>query len=138
MTFKPYEGYKKVGLPWIEKIPKHWELIRNKNILNVRDARVGSNHNQYKLLSLTKNGVIERDMENPQGKFPREFDNYKIVSNNDMIFCLFDIDETPRTVGHSRMDGMITGAYNINIISACYHTIHTRMSYSSWGFINIK
>ena len=30
-----------------------------------------------------------------------------------MIFCLFDIDETPRTVGLSSYNGMITGAYDV-------------------------
>ena len=35
------------------------------------------------------------------------------VLNGDLIFCLFDVPETPRTVGLSRHDGMITGAYTI-------------------------
>jgi len=30
-----------------------------------------------------------------------------------MAFCLFDIDETPRTVGLSAFNGMLTGAYTI-------------------------
>ena len=30
-----------------------------------------------------------------------------------MIFCLFDVDETPRTVGLSSHTGMITGAYTV-------------------------
>ena len=50
-------------------------------------------------------------MENPEGKFPTSFDAYQVVEPGDLIFCLFDIDETPRTVGLSSMKGMITGAY---------------------------
>lgn len=34
-----------------------------------------------------------------------------------MAFCLFDIDETPRTVGLSGHDGMLTGAYTIMHVS---------------------
>jgi len=64
-------------------------------------------------LSLTLNGVIKRDMENPQGKFPAEFDTYQEVKKGDFIFCLFDVEETPRTVGLSEFDGMITGAYTV-------------------------
>jgi type I restriction enzyme S subunit len=30
-----------------------------------------------------------------------------------MVFCLFDIDETPRTVGVAPQDGMLTGAYTV-------------------------
>lgn len=34
-----------------------------------------------------------------------------------MAFCLFDIDETPRTVGLSAQDGMLTGAYTVLHVS---------------------
>ena len=30
-----------------------------------------------------------------------------------MAFCLFDVDETPRTVALTEYDGMLTGAYTI-------------------------
>jgi hypothetical protein len=49
----------------------------------------------YVLLSLTLNGVIKRDMENPQEKFPAEFYTYQEVKKGDFIFCLFDVEETP-------------------------------------------
>jgi type I restriction enzyme S subunit len=52
-------------------------------------------------------------MENPEGKFPAEFDTYQKVSKGDFVFCLFDVEETPRTVGLSDYDGMITGAYTV-------------------------
>lgn len=35
------------------------------------------------------------------------------VYKGDIIFCLFDVPETPRTVGLSNYDGMITGAYTV-------------------------
>ena len=50
-------------------------------------------------------------MENPAGKFPASFETYQVVEPGDLVFCLFDIDETPRTIGLSSMTGMITGAY---------------------------
>jgi type I restriction enzyme S subunit len=65
------------------------------------------------LLSLTLRGVIPRDMDNPQGKFPTEFSTYQVVEPGDLVFCLFDVDETPRTVGYSTHHGMITGAYTV-------------------------
>ena len=30
-----------------------------------------------------------------------------------MVFCLFDIEETPRTVGLVKNEGMLTGAYDV-------------------------
>jgi type I restriction enzyme S subunit len=63
------------------------------------------------LLSLTKRGVIVRDVSENFGKFPASFDTYQIVHDKELVFCLFDIPETPRTVGLSEQTGMVTGAY---------------------------
>ena len=81
--------------------------------LKLRKNVVGKRSNEYDLLSLSLKGVIKRDMENPEGKFPAEFDTYQEVKEGDFIFCLFDVEETPRTVGLSSYHGMITGAYTI-------------------------
>ena len=65
------------------------------------------------LLSLTTNGIIVRDVESGKGKFPKDFESYKVVEPGELVFCLFDIDETPRTIGLSQNHGMITGAYDV-------------------------
>lgn len=108
-----YPTYKDSGIEWLGQIPTHWELLRNKIFITEHDDVVGQDAYKYTLLSLTKQGVIQRDIESGKGKFPKEFDNYKIVESGNIIFCLFDVDETPRTVGLSSIDGMITGAYNV-------------------------
>ena len=113
IELRPYENYKSIDLPWLNSIPEHWSVSRNKNMMFQAKSLVGGNHHNYKLLSLTLNGVIARDMVNPKGKFPKEFDTYQIVRQKDLVFCLFDIDETPRTVGISPFEGMITGAYTV-------------------------
>ena len=112
-TFPKYESYKDSGVDWIGAIPAHWGLKKNKFLLTEKKNTVGKNSSNFTLLSLTLQGVIARDMENPQGKFPAEFNTYKIVKPDDLIFCLFDVEETPRTVGHANQTGMITGAYEI-------------------------
>lgn len=113
MAFRRYESYKDTDVQWLDKIPAHWELKKNKFLFKEMKACVGKNASQYTLLSLTLKGVIARDMENPQGKFPAEFNTYKIVEPNDLVFCLFDIEETPRTIGLAQQHGMITGAYTV-------------------------
>lgn len=110
---KAYPTYKDSGIEWLGQIPIHWDLLRNKIFITEHDNVVGQDAYKYTLLSLTKQGVIQRDIERGKGKFPKEFDNYKIVESGNIIFCLFDVDETPRTVGLSSIDGMITGAYNV-------------------------
>lgn len=110
---KPYAEYKASGLPWLDTIPKHWDMVPNRALMRDQRQVVGACASEYTLLSLTLRGVIARDMVNPKGKFPARFNTYKVVKPNDFVFCLFDIDETPRGVGLSTLKGMITGAYDI-------------------------
>ncbi|HCB2899228.1 MULTISPECIES: restriction endonuclease subunit S [Morganellaceae] len=108
-----YEVYKDSGVEWLGDIPASWSLLANKHIFRLKKKQVGKRSSEYDLLSLTLRGVIKRDMENPEGKFPAEFDTYQEVQCGDFIFCLFDVEETPRTVGLSPFNGMITGAYTV-------------------------
>ena len=110
---QPYPEYKDSGLPWLGEVPRHWEMVRNKLLFRRRKQVVGSNHTAYTLLSLTLRGVIKRDMENAKGKFPADFGTYQVVEPGDFVFCLFDVDETPRAVGVANDRGMITGAYTV-------------------------
>ena len=107
----PYPAYKPSGVPWLGDVPAHWNLVPNRVLMNLRKDVVGNRANKYTLLSLTKQGIIPRNLENAVGKFPSSFDTYQVVEAGDLLFCLFDIDETPRTVGLSRLNGMVTGAY---------------------------
>jgi len=91
--------------------PSHWKVVRNKAFLSITGEVVGKRANEFVLLSLTTNGVIVRDVESGKGKFPKDFDTYQVVKPYDLVFCLFDIDETPRTVGLVEKEGMLTGAY---------------------------
>ena len=91
--------------------PEHWKIVRNKSFLSLTGEKVGKKASEFVLLSLTTKGVIVRDIESGKGKFPKDFDTYQIVKPNELVFCLFDIDETPRTVGLVETEGMLTGAY---------------------------
>lgn len=111
---KKYSEYKDIGLPWYPQgVPSHWTLMRHKNVLDEHKELVGKNADNYTLLSLTVNGVIIRDLSEGKGKFSKDYDKYVVVDKGDFVFCLFDVDETPRTVGLSRNHGMITGAYDV-------------------------
>lgn len=112
----PAAPMKDSGIDWIGQIPAHWERLANKFIFRLKKDTVGKRAPEYDLLSLTLRGIIKRDMENPEGKFPAEFDTYQEVLPGDFVFCHFDVEETPRTVGLSEFQGMITGAYTV------YHT----------------
>ncbi len=108
-----YESYTQLNIPWLTRIPSHWKLLRNRDIFTEISDLVGDDFERYTLLSLTTKGIISRDLESGKGKFPKDFMSYKIVREGNIVFCLFDIDETPRTVGLSKIEGMLTGAYTI-------------------------
>ena len=101
------------GVDWIGRIPAHWDLEKQKRVLRHVVRTVGSSWSDFKLLSLGKKGVVERDINSGKGKFPASFEDYQEVIKGDIVMCLFDMDETPRTVGLSEIPGMITGAYDV-------------------------
>ena len=108
----PDAPMKDSGIAWIGQIPEHWKKARYKDVLSIQDEKVGK-RKDLTLLSLTKQGVIIRDLAEMKGKFPKDFESYKVVHPDNIILCLFDVDETPRTVGLSHNEGMITGAYDV-------------------------
>lgn len=110
---KPYAAYKDPGLPWLGQVPSHWDLVPNRGLVRRRKVLVGKRHSDYQLLSLTKQGVIVRDISTGKGKFSADMGTSQEVRDGDLVFCLFDVPETPRTVGRSVHSGMITGAYTV-------------------------
>lgn len=107
----PNAKMKDSGIGWIGEIPEHWCFLRNKNIFSGHYEEVGK-RTDIPLLSLTTEGVVYRDTSTGKGKFPKDFEKYNVVYPDCIIFCLFDIDETPRTVGLCHNYGMITNAYD--------------------------
>jgi type I restriction enzyme S subunit len=111
--YKPYAEYKDSGVEWLGDVPNGWNIERNKRAFKLSRNLVGCQSSKHQLLSLTLKGIVKRNIKSGAGKIPASFDTYQSVDKNDLIFCLFDIDETPRTVGISSYSGMITGAYDV-------------------------
>jgi type I restriction enzyme, S subunit len=109
---KHYPNYKPVDSYWFSQIPSHWDITKNKFILELDKNVVGERWTDFTLLTMGKSGVSLRDLDGG-GKFPESFDTYQEVKPGHLIFCLFDLDETPRTVGLSNLYGMITSAYDV-------------------------
>ncbi len=113
MSFPRYPKYKDSGVEWLGEVPEHWEARPNKALMTLQKREVGSAWSDTELLSLTLRGVVLRDIDSGDGKYPADFSTYQMVEPQDLVFCLFDMDETPRTVGVSRHHGMITAAYEV-------------------------
>lgn len=99
------------GVEWIGDIPEEWEVVPNKRIMK-KVKNICEIYKDEKVLSLTMNGVIVRDLENPSGKMPLTFDGYQYVEKNNLLMCLFDIDVTPRCIGIIENNGITSPAYS--------------------------
>ncbi|WP_417745553.1 restriction endonuclease subunit S [Rosistilla oblonga] len=103
----------KSGISWAPDVPAHWSLVPNRSLFRIRRVLVGQRHSEYQLLSLTKRGVIVRDISTGDGKHSDYLERCQEVRPGDLVFCLFDVEETPRTIGLSNHLGMTSGDYTI-------------------------
>lgn len=113
MNFKPYPSYKRCDIKWFKEIPENWSQVRVNQYLLHSEINIGDLWNSTQLLSLTQKGIIKKDINSGKGKTHSDYSTYQTVEKGDFVFCLFDIDETPRTIGLSKESGMITSAYTV-------------------------
>lgn len=88
--------------------------MRKKKI--IKEFYAGEN-----ILSLTKKGVIIRDLE-AGGKMPTTFNGYQVLYPDNLLMCLFDIDVTPRCVGIIKDEGLSSPAYSQFILNELGYT----------------
>lgn len=108
---RPKNEMKNSGIEWIGLIPDMWSVIPNKYVMH-KEKKLCEKWSGEDVMSLTMNGVIVRDLQNPTGKMPATFDGYQYIEDGDLLMCLFDIDVTPRCVGKVTHDGVTSPAYS--------------------------
>lgn len=122
---KRYADYTRPMIPWVEKIPTHWKLIRNGGLFEYHQDKVGERYNEFDLLSLSTQGIKIKSASDVKGKVPASYEGYQEVNSGDMVFCLFDLDCSAVFAGLSQKHGMITSAYDVakpnsNIVNPKY------------------
>lgn len=123
------------GIAWIGEIPQEWDIQKNKYIFKIKKDIVLPNKS-YQLLSLTTNGIREKDEDDCSGKVPENYDGYQIVRRNDLVMCLFDLDCSAVFSGISQYDGMISPAYKILKIN---NSISNERYYAYWfNYVSFK
>ena len=79
-TGQPYPAYKSSGVPWLGKVPTHWDVRRLRHILRTVSKR---NRPELPLLSVEREkGVIVRDIskrDENHNVVPDDLTNYKVV-----------------------------------------------------------
>lgn len=119
------------GVEWIGLIPERWKIIRNKYLMT-KVKIIKQVYEQEPILSLTMNGVIKRDLDNPTGKMPTTFDGYQILKPNNLLMCLFDIDVTPRCIGIISEYGLSSPAYSQFVLN-----IELNTKYAYYYYLNL-
>ena len=109
---KPYPEYKESGLPWLGRVPGHW------NTRPAFGAFVPNHERNFGMkektvLSLSYGRIIIKPVEKLHGLVPESFETYQIVNPGDIVLRTTDLqnDHTSLRVGMVQDRGIITSAY---------------------------
>lgn len=108
MSLHPYPKYKDSGLPWLGKIPAHWEVCRNGGIFAQRNE---TGYGELPILEVSlKTGVRVRDMEDPKRKqVMSDRKKYKVAIKGDIAYNIMRIWQG--AVGVAPVTGLVSPAY---------------------------
>ena len=107
-ALQPYPQYRDSGLPWIGRIPAHWEVRRNGRLFAQRNE-TGYPHLPVLEVSL-KTGITIRDLDNSTRKqMMSEREKYKRAAKGDIVYNMMRMWQG--AVGVAPEDGLISPAY---------------------------
>ena len=102
---------KETGLPWIGVIPKNWSLIRGKFLFN-KLKEINKDLKCKNLLSLTYDGVLNKNFHSNEGLRPREYNTYQLFKKDDLVFKMIDLENIKTSrVGIVHEYGIMSSAY---------------------------
>ena len=111
MQLQPYPQTQDSGLPWLEHIPKHWQIKPGLAAFR-ENKRRNTGMRETTVLSLSYGRIIVKPAEK-RGLVPDSFETYQIVEPGDIVIRGTDLqnDVTSLRVGLVRDVGIITSAY---------------------------
>lgn len=120
-ALKPYPAYKESGVPWLEEVPKHWEVRRLKYILREQDVRSASGTEQ--LLRVSQyTGVTERKrtdgVDEPDTR-AESLVGYKCVRPQELVINI--MLAWNGSMGVSGYSGIVSPAYCVYRFNAFAH-----------------
>ena len=115
---KRYVEYTITDIPWLTELPSHWCLFRAKRLFS-NPKEKNENNNEKNVLSLTLNGVIRNDVDNPIGLSPSDYSTYQIFEKDNLVFKLIDLENISTSrVGLVPERGIMSSAY-IRFVARC-------------------
>ncbi|MDP8265669.1 MAG: restriction endonuclease subunit S [Candidatus Aceula meridiana] len=126
MKLKQYPDYKKVELPWIEKIPLDWCILRAKCIFRQIDVR--SETGDEELLSVSeRKGVTPRKNVNVTMFKAESYKGYKLCWPGDLV--INSLWAWMQGLGVSEYHGIISTAYGVYRIKKEYKVDNKYFNY---------
>ena len=106
-----YPKYKDSGVEWIGEIPEHWEALPTKRFhetaKEANTKRICDN-----VLSLTLRGVVNNNIDSPEGLVPKDYATYQIFEKDNLVFKLIDLENISTSrVGMVHEKGIMSSAY---------------------------
>jgi len=125
VTLKPYPEYKDSGVPWLGKVPAHWEVLPNRALFAEVKER---NHPDEQMLSVTITKGVIRQQALLAGSSKKDSSNedksaYKLV-------C-------PREIAYNKMrawQGAVGVSEYRGIVSPAYVVVRLRNDQNPWYF----
>jgi len=109
-TLPPYPAYKDSGVPWLGKVPEHWEVRRGKALFRCIDVR--SQTGKEELLTVSSDrGVVPRRSANVTMFKAESYIGYKLCWPDDLV--INSLWAWARGLGVSPYHGIVSSAYGV-------------------------
>lgn len=107
-----YENYKEVNLPWIKKIPSHWNIEKINALFSERKEKNLGSHEKFILSVMKDKGVIPyTEKGNVGNKASEKIENYKLVYPNDIVLNCMNM--MIGSLGKSEYKGVLSQVYYV-------------------------
>lgn len=111
MAMKAYESYKYVDLPWLKRVPEHWEVTSLARTAKEQKIKKPKSEN-FQVLSLSYGKIIKKKDIN-FGLVPKDYDNYQLLHPGNIVLRFTDLQNDHKSLrtGLVTQRGIITSAY---------------------------
>lgn len=107
--YKKYSNYISSETQWFGEIPSHWGFIRTKWLFEIKKRIAGKTG--YQVLSITQQGVKEKDTESGEGQLSMDYSKYQVVHIGD--FAMNHMDLLTGYIDISKFEGVTSPDYRV-------------------------
>lgn len=136
-------NYQDTFCDWVGEIPKDWNMTRGRFLFNSK-KEINRELQCENLLSLTLNGVLNKDYHSSEGLRPENYNTYQIFQKDDLVFKMIDLENIKTSrVGLVHEEGIMSPVYirhepikekiNPKFANWFYYDLYKKEIYNSIG-----